>query len=237
MAKYFLIATLAFSAVTSQDRYWGSYSAVYPAGGSGSSAEVAYDVAKLQEESRQSLTAAAPRVSAPQTSASRVVPSPAQPQSFGIQASRPGGYVHNPTGDAGQPYVHDTSGDHGPYYYWKLRNQGQATAQAAPALPVPAPAPTPQRRVVSVRKQRPIQPAFENFQPTPTAQAAPAQQQYFQPARAPAPALAPVAPASNFFQAQVPEYQNNFAQRAYSYTAPLYSASAQGTSYTYSAQY
>jgi len=229
MAKYFLIATLAFSAVTSQDRYWGSYSAVYPAGGSGSSAEVAYDVAKLQEESRQSLTAAAPRVSAPQTSASRVVPSPAQPQSFGIQASRPGGYVHNPTGDAGQPYVHDTSGDHGPYYYWKLRNQGKAAAQAAPALPIP----------VSVRKQRPIQPAFENFQPTPTAQAVPARQQYFQPAQAPAPAPAPapVAPASNYFQAQVPEYQNNFAQRAYSYTAPLYSASAKGSSYTYSAEY
>ena len=45
--------------------------------------------------------------------------------SFGSnnQASRPGGYTHNPTGDTGSAYVHDTTGDHGPYYYWKLRQQ------------------------------------------------------------------------------------------------------------------
>jgi len=75
MAKYFLLASLAFAAVSSQDRYWGSYSASYPAGGSGSSAEVAFNVAQLQEASRQSLTAAATRASAP-----RAVAAPIQPR-------------------------------------------------------------------------------------------------------------------------------------------------------------
>eukprot|EP00091_Calanus_sinicus_P021906 TRINITY_DN6696_c0_g1_i5.p1 TRINITY_DN6696_c0_g1~~TRINITY_DN6696_c0_g1_i5.p1 ORF type:complete len:196 (+),score=59.91 TRINITY_DN6696_c0_g1_i5:118-705(+) len=174
--------------------------------------------------------------------------------SFGSdnQASRPGGYTHNPTGDTGGAYVHDTTGDHGPYYYWKLRQQAK-NGVAAPAPAAPAPTPAPQRKVVTVRKQRPApqQPAFANFQARPTAQAAPARQQYFQPApapvrqapapvpawQAPAPAPAPQAPAQNYFQAQAPEYQNNFAQRAYAYTAPTYSAQAQGVSFSYSADF
>eukprot|EP00090_Calanus_glacialis_P009505 TRINITY_DN1788_c0_g1_i2.p1 TRINITY_DN1788_c0_g1~~TRINITY_DN1788_c0_g1_i2.p1 ORF type:complete len:189 (-),score=40.07 TRINITY_DN1788_c0_g1_i2:233-799(-) len=167
--------------------------------------------------------------------------------SFGSnnQASRPGGYTHNPTGDTGNTYVHDTTGDHGPYYYWKLRQQAKnGIAAPAPAAPAPAPAPAPQRQVVTVRKQRPApqQPAFANFQARPTAQAAPARQQYFQPApapvrQAPAPAPARQAPAQNYFQAQAPEYQNNFAQRAYAYTAPTYSAQAQGVSFSYEATF
>ena len=32
-------------------------------------------------------------------------------------------YRHNPAGDTGEPYVHDTTGDFGPFYYWKLRQQ------------------------------------------------------------------------------------------------------------------
>merc|ERR1711872_322870 len=147
------------------------------------------------------------------------------------QASRPGGYVHNPAGDAGEAYVHDTTGDHGPYYYWKLRQQGKSGV-AAPAR-APAPAPAPQRQVVTVRRQRPApQPAFNNFQARPAVQAAPARQQYFQPAPA-----QPVAPAQNFFQPQAPEYTNNYAQRAYAYTAPTYSAQAQGSSFSYEAQF
>ena len=59
-------------------RYWGSYSAVYPEGGSGSSAEVAFDVANLQEASRQSLTAAVQRGPAPSAPASRA-PAPRAP--------------------------------------------------------------------------------------------------------------------------------------------------------------
>merc|ERR1719250_438205 len=69
-------------------------------------------------------------------------------------------------------YVHDTTGDHGPYYYWKLRQQGKGNV--APTGPT-APA-------VQAAHQRYIQPA-------------PAPQQHFQPAPAPAPvhhASAPV---------------------------------------------
>jgi len=147
--------------------------------------------------------------------------------------------VHNPTGDAGQPYVHDTTGDHGPYYYWKLRQQAKAGA-AAPTQPAQSAAPAPKRQIVTVRKQRPSPaqpPVFANFQaaPAPAAPARqPARQQFFQPA--PAPARQAPAP-TNFFQPQAPAYQVDFNARAYAYTAPTYSAQAQGTSYSYEAQY
>jgi len=256
MAKYFLLASLAVSSILCQDRYWGSYSAVYPAGGSGSSADVAYDVANLQEASRRSLFASVPSAPAPRAPAPRT-PAPRAPaqktafasqqkQSFGQAAAGPAGYVHNTAGDSGGGYVHDTTGDHGPYYYWKLRQQ----AKAGVAAPAPA---APQRQIVTVRKQRPAQqPAWE----APVQQAAPAQQRYFQPApaqaqqpawQAPAPAQqpawqapAPAAPAraaSQYGQAQAPEYQNDFSQRAYAYTAPTYSAQAQGVSFSYNAQF
>merc|ERR1711913_41430 len=78
MARVMFILSLALSSAISQDRYWGSYSAVYPAGGSGSSADVAFDVANLQEASRQSLTASASRAPAPRAPAPRA-PAPQAP--------------------------------------------------------------------------------------------------------------------------------------------------------------
>merc|ERR1711931_73483 len=235
MATHIFLAVLTVSSALAQDRYWGSYSAVYPAGGSGSSAEVAFDVANLQEASRQALTASAPLAPVQRASAPRV--STPKQQSFS-QPSRPGGYVHNPTGDAGQPYVHDTTGDHGPYYYWKLRQQAKSgVAAPAPTAPAAPAAPAPQRQIVTVRKQRPAAqpPVFANFQAAPAAPAAPARQQYFKPA--PAPVRQAPAPVQNYFQPQAPAYQVDFNQRAYAYTAPTYSAQAQGTSYSYEAQY
>jgi len=235
MATQIFLAVLTVSSALAQDRYWGSYSAVYPAGGSGSSAEVAFDVANLQEASRQSLTTAVQQAHVPRAPVQRA-PAPKQ-QSFS-QPSRPGGYVHNPTGDAGQPYVHDTTGDHGPYYYWKLRQQAKSgVAAPAPTAPAAPAAPAPQRQIVTVRKQRPAAqpPVFANFQAAPAAPAAPARQQYFQPA--PAPVRQAPAPVQNYFQPQAPAYQVDFNQRAYAYTAPTYSAQAQGTSYSYEAQY
>jgi len=170
--------------------------------------------------------------------------------SFGQQPSRPGGYVHNPTGDAGQAYVHDTSGDHGPYYYWKLRQQGKSgAAPTAPAAPAVQAAPAPQRQIVTVRKQRPAAqpPVFNNYQAAPARQQytqpapAPVQQQYYQPAPAPQqyaqPAPVQQAPAQNYWQGQADPFQINHGQRSYAYTAPTYSAQAQGTSYSYNAQY
>merc|ERR1712173_27293 len=247
MAKFFFLASLAITSVVSQDRYWGSYSASYPAGGSGSSADVAYDVANLQEASRQALgvasQASAPRAVASQASTAKAVFAPQQQTSFASanQASRPGGYVHNPAGDAGEAYVHDTTGDHGPYYYWKLRQQGKSgVAPTAPTAPAVQAAPAPQRKVVAVRKQRPAaQPAvFNNYPAAPArqqyAQPAPAPQQYYQPAPAPVQQAAPV---QNYWQGIADPFQINHGQRSYAYTAPTYSAQAQGTSYSYNAQY
>merc|ERR1712025_618096 len=159
--------------------------------------------------------------------------------------------------DDGQ-YVHDTTGDFGPYYYYKLRKQAEAAAakgktltevdrSAAPAI---AAAPT----------QAPAPARFANFRAIPATPApapvrqpqrfrAPAPRQQQQPLFAPEqPAAAPVntdphyAPPGGLrfqFQIAAPEfsYQNNFANNAYSFSSPLYSTNAQGGSYSYAAIY
>jgi len=227
MNRYALFITLVAN-VMGQDRYWGSYSASYPAGGSGSSASVASQVANLQEASRQAISQPnIPVVAKQQKQQQRFVAS----QTTNHAA---GGYTHNPAGDTGQAYVHDTTGDHGPYYYWKLRQQAKAKAagelSAAPApasIPVAAPEPTqaPRRQVVTVRRQRPIQtPVVQRPQIPVQRQPAPVnfhQQQYYQP-------QAPVQPTAH-------AYSNDFSSRAYAYTAPTYSAQAQGSSFSYEA--
>merc|ERR1712025_1070810 len=98
--------------------------------------------------------------------------------------------------DDGQ-YVHDTTGDFGPYYYYKLRKQAEAAAakgktltevdrSAAPAIaaaPTQAPAPAPVRA-----KPQPAAPArFANLRAIP-ATPAPAPVRQPQRFRAPAPA-------------------------------------------------
>merc|ERR1711862_735745 len=125
-------------------------------------------------------------------------------------------------------YVHDTTGDHGPYYYWKLRQQAKSgVAAPAPTAPAVQAAPAPQRQIVTVRKQRPAAqpPVFNNYQAAPARQQytqpapAPVQQQYYQPAPAPQ-----QAPAQNYWQGQADPFQINHGQRSYAYTAPTYSA-------------
>merc|ERR1719427_1881465 len=156
---------------------------------------------------------------------------------------RPGAYTHD-----ARPYVHDTTGDHGPYYYWKLRQQAKAAKQ--------------QSRVAN-RRQRPSQqrqqqPAFANFQPSapaPSARplnfgqafvAAPAQQPAWrQPAAPEQPrSLAAPSPVTGLglrfqFKIAAPEfnYENNFAKNSYAFSSPLYSTQAAGGSYSYQAQY
>jgi len=112
---------------------------------------------------------------------------------------RTGFYTHNPAGDTGEAYVHDTTGDFGPYYYWKLRQQAKKEQERSSGVPKSQPQPEaqPKRKVVSVRKQirrpqqqqqqqqpQPQQSRFANFQArttVPTAPAAPARQpQVFQ---------------------------------------------------------
>jgi len=177
-------------------------------------------------------------------------------------------------------YVHDTTGDFGPYYYWKLRKQAEAKATgmvketpraAAPAVDV-APAPVRQQKPQRQQQQQQQAPRrFANFQATPAAAAsAPAPRRTPVRARIPAPVQAvapafapqqqqqqqqrvapqqPTATAVNAdphfagrrfqFQIQAPEfnYQNNFAENAYSFSSPFYSTNAQGGSYSYAAVY
>merc|ERR550525_1632381 len=189
----------------------------------------------------------------------------------------PGGYIHNAAGDSGEPYVHDTTGDFGPFYYWKLRQQARKEQERSSGVPKPQPQPgETKRKVVSVRKQvrRPAnqQSRFANFQPqsAPTAPAAPARQpEVFQATvrqpqpvqrqqvRQPQPVQRqqvrqpqqPTAPAFSSdprfaglrfqFQIKAPEfnYNNNFAENSYAFSSPLYSTTAQGGSYSYSATY
>jgi len=145
------------------------------------------------------------------------------------------GQPTSPTGDTGQ-YVHDTRGDHGPYYYWKLRQQGKSSvAPTAPAAPAYHAAPAPQRQIVTVRKpaahQRYIQPA-----PAPVHHA-PARHQYIQPAPSPAPVQQAPVPTQNNYHPQANPFQVDINTRSYAYTAPTYSAQARGVSFTYNAQY
>merc|ERR1719513_267411 len=125
-------------------------------------------------------------------------------------------------------YVHDTTGDHGPYYYWKLRQQGKGNV--APTAPT-APA-------VQAAHQRYIQPAPApapvNHAPAPVHHA-PAHQQYHQPA--PAPVQQAPAPAQNNYHPQANPFQVDINTSSYAYTAPTYSAQARGVAFTYNAQY
>merc|ERR1712223_717590 len=181
-----------------------------------------------------------------------------------IKAQRPGGYIHNAAGDSGEPYVHDTTGDFGPYHYWKLRQQAKEQDRSSEE-PVAS-----KRKVISVRKlvkkqppppPQPQQTRFANFRPTaPAAPAAPArqpeifqprqhvrqrqqqQQKILQPQQPAAPAYTTDPRFTGLrlkFQISAPEfnYQNNFAENSYAFTSPLYATTAQGGSYSYSATF
>jgi len=112
-------------------------------------------------------------------------------------------------------YVHDTTGDHGPYYYWKLRKEAEAKAngasfpEAARASAPVAPAPVQQQQAPRpIQQQAPRR--FSNFQAAP----APAvrQQQRF---RAP---VQQVAPAVQSVQA--PPQQPSFFAAPQQQAAP-----------------
>jgi len=118
-----------------------------------------------------------------------------------------------------EPYVHDTRGDHGPYYYWKLRKQAEAKANGVEAVPevarasapvAPAPAPVqPQPAPRPVQQQQQQAPRrFSNFQAAP----APAVRQQ-QRIRAPVQQIAPA------FQAPAPRPAPRTQQQSF-FAAP-----------------
>merc|ERR1711892_1154519 len=139
------------------------------------------------------------------------------------------------------PYVHDTTGDFGPYKLWKLRQEEKLKAQV-PAQkteqPI-APAYQQQQKQQSYQQPQTYQRQTQAYQQPktyqqPKAYQQPQQQQfsYQQPG------------VQQSYQPQTPKFisqtsglasNSDFATRSYSYKAPTYAATAQGVSFAYQA--
>merc|ERR1712223_2011682 len=221
MARLLAILCLA-SVALAQDRYWGSYSASYPAGGGGNSGSVAESRATLERAqfgnfnpqprtpAPRRAPVAAPRRASPAPRAP-VVPRVVEKSIYSTEDVEPGQYVHNPEWDLT------------PYQLWKRKQAAKKGLQAnANSIPEPA------RKVVTVRKQKPKsrpaavapqqkqQSRFQNFQQVEQQRSSPAYQQQQQPRREqayyqPAPQQ-PVQPA---YQQQPAFNQQTFQQPAY----------------------
>jgi len=220
MARLLAILCLA-SVALAQDRYWGSYSASYPAGGGGNSGSVAESRATLERaqfgnfnpQPRTPAPRRAPVVAprrAPPAPRAPVVPRVVEKSIYSTEDVEPGQYVHNPEWDLT------------PYQLWKRKQAAKKGLQAnANSIPEPA------RKVVTVRKQKPKsrpaaaapqqrqQSRFQNFQQVEQQRSSPAyqQQQQQQPRREqayyqPAPQQ-PVQPA---YQQQPAFNQRTFQQ-------------------------
>merc|ERR1711936_1226958 len=185
MARLLVILCLA-SVALAQDRYWGSYSASYPAGGGGNSGSVAESRATLERAqfgnfnpqprtpAPRRAPVAAPR-RAPPAPRAPVVPRVVEKSIYSTEDVEPGQYVHNPEWDLT------------PYQLWKRKQAAKKGLQAnANSIPEPA------RKVVTVRKQKPKsrpaaapqqkqQSRFQNFQQVEQQRSSPAYQQQQQP--------------------------------------------------------
>merc|ERR1712223_2237463 len=189
MARLVAILCLA-SVALAQDRYWGSYSASYPAGGGGNSGSVAESRATLERAqfgnfnpqprtpAPRRAPIAAPR-RAPPAPRAPIVPRVVEKSIYSTEDVEPGQYVHNPEWDLT------------PYQLWKRKQAAKKGLQAkANSIPETA------RKVVTVRKQKPKsrpaaaapqkqQSRFQNFQQVEQQRSSPAyqQQQQQQPRR------------------------------------------------------
>jgi len=231
MARLLAILCLA-SVALAQDRYWGSYSSSYPAGGGGDSGSVAESRATFEWAQFGSSTPPRPalpqrtstprrapapsRVAAPRaTPAPRapVVPRVVEKSIYSTEEVEPGQYVHNPEWDLT------------PYQLWKRKQAAKKGLQQPSANSLPEPA----RKVVTVRKQKkpaaaPQQSRFQNFQQVEQQRSSPAQQQprreqaYYQP-----PPQQPVQPAYQqpAFRQQTFQQHPQQPQRA-AYQQPAY---------------
>merc|ERR1712210_156434 len=191
MARLVAILCLASVAVA-QDRYWGSYSASYPAGGGGDSGSVAESRASFEWAQFGSANAPRPvpqRTSTPRRAPSRVSAPRATPATRAPVVPRVVGKSICSTEEveAGQ-YVHNPEWDLTPYQLWKRKQAAKKGVQQPSANSLPEPA----RKVVTVRKQKPrTRPAaaapqksrFQNFQQVEQQRSSPAYQQQQHPRR------------------------------------------------------
>merc|ERR1712126_220629 len=161
MARTIILLSLV-SVVLTQDRYWGSYTASYPAGGGGDSGNVALarQVQEVgwnprQDTERERSTGVSQTKSSLDTSLY---------SSAASESVEPGQYVHNPDWDLT------------PYQIWKRKQAAKAgttqisanTIAAAPVekkvVTVRRPKPAPQPAVYQQPQPQQQQPRFDNFQ-------------------------------------------------------------------------
>merc|ERR1711962_1333666 len=129
--------------------------------------------------------------------------------------NRPGGYVHDPSGDDGEPYVHDPAWDLTPFQLFQLKKKG-VSPQSLSQNSIIQPAAPSQPKYT----QQPYQSSYQAAAPSYQA-AAPSYQ---------------AAPQTADYIAQATRHPDpNFWSRAYAYTAPKYAAKAEGSSYAYEA--
>merc|ERR1711892_1452990 len=140
------------------------------------------------------------------------------------------------------PYVHDTTGDFGPYKLWKLRQEEKLKAQVpaqkieqtiVPAYQQQQPQPqTYQRQTQAYQQPQTYQQPKAYQQPQTYQQPQQQQFSYQQPE------------VQQSYQPQTPKFisqttglapKSDFSTRSYSYKAPTYAATAQGVSFAYQA--
>merc|ERR1712128_318962 len=150
----------------------------------------------------------------------------------------PKGYQNDVTGDAGLPYVHDTTGDFGPYKLWELRQEEKLKAQV-PAQKI-------EQTIVPAYQQQQQQPQTYQRQTQAYQQPQTYQQPkaYQQPRTYQQPKAYQQPQTFQQPQQQTPKFisqtsglapNSDFATRSYSYKAPTYAATAQGVSFAYQA--
>merc|ERR1712098_495759 len=161
MARTLLILSLV-SVVLTQDRYWGSYTASYPAGGGGDSGNVA--LARQEQEVGWNPRQDTERGRSTGVSQTKSSLDTSLYSSAASESVEPGQYVHNPDWDLT------------PYQIWKRKQAAKAgttqisanTVAAAPVekkvVTVRRPKPQPQPAVYQQPKPQQQQPRFDNFQ-------------------------------------------------------------------------
>merc|ERR1711892_443931 len=148
-------------------------------------------------------------------------------------------------GDTGLPYVHDPTGDFGPYKLWKLRQEGKLKAQEKKL----------KAQVPAQKTEQTIAPAYQQHQRHQSQPQAYQQPQTYQQPKVYQQPQTYQQPQQQQFSYQQPGVQQNyqpqtpkfisqttglapksdFSTRSYSYKAPTYAATAQGVSFAYQA--
>merc|ERR1711962_1833590 len=144
--------------------------------------------------------------------------------------NRPGGYVHDPSGDDGEPYVHDPAWDLTPFQLFQLKKKG-VSPQSLSRNSIIQPAAPSQPKYT----QQPYQ-SYQQSTYTPSQQPSRSSYQAAAPSYQAAAPSYQAAPQTADYIAQATRHPDpNFWSRAYAYTAPKYAAKAEGSSYAYEA--